>query len=270
MRNGIRYLDKPSRLLLKITYLDNLFENVCLLLEEKNISAKKEAILSTVLAFCLICSIVVAIIFSSFVAGLAVVVCACVCVVTSIRASLDRRTSSTRNAIPEALRSMSTCFGAGYTLFQTFNQLSKDTKGVLRKLFLKSSHILQTGGSIIESLAPLKESKETPELSFVAVALSVQHQTGGSLRPVIESAKDMIDSKLELLRLLQVQTAQAKLSSRIVTILPFGLIAIFSIISPNFLQPFFSSFFGLVIFVLACIMQAAGVIMVKKTLRVVV
>lgn len=269
MRNGITFLKKPCNLLIhKFRYVDNLFSNIVNLLEDKNIFSDKVSVASVFIAFCVFIAIVVSLILNSVIAGLAIVLFIFICLVTSIKAALDKKSNELRNSIPEALRSMSSCFGAGYTLYQTFAQISEESDGSIHKLFSKSSHVLQTGGSVSQSLQNLKDAKEAPELAFVAVALDVQHQTGGSMKPVIESAKDMVDSKLELLRLLQVQTAQAKLSARIVMIMPFALVAIFSMLSPGFLSPFFSSFLGVLILSVAVIMQAAGIILVRKLLYV--
>lgn len=269
LRNGVSFLIKPSNYLLShIKVLDELFENILSVLEDKKITTSKNSVLSVVIFFSVITAILFMLIFGSPIAGIAVILLIWICLITSIRVSLDKKSSALRNSIPETLRSMSSCFGAGYTLYQTFNQICSETKGGIHKLFAKSSHVLQTGGSVSQSLETLKNAKAAPELAFVAVALDVQHQTGGSMKPVIESAKDMVESKLELLRMLQVQTAQAKLSARIVIILPFALIAIFSIISPGFLNPFFSSFLGVIILGLAIVMQTAGTILVKKMLYV--
>lgn len=216
----------------------------------------------------LIAAVLISIVFRSVFAGLAVVLCCCICVVSAVNSATEKKTQKLRSAIPDVLRSMSSCFQAGYTLLQTFEHIEQESKKAIKKLFGRCTHILQTGGTVSDSLVCLKEEKSTPELSFIAVALDVQHQTGGSMKPVIESARDMVENRLELLRLLQVQTAQAKFSARIVTILPFALIAVFSIISPNFLAPFFSSFLGVLIFGVACIMQVAGVLMVRKMLKV--
>ena len=245
-----------------------MFENAVNLLDDKGIKATECTVCSVIIFFMIIFAVAFSVIFSSIVAGLAIVLCFGVCLASFIRSSLDKKMTNIRNSIPDTLRSMSSCFGAGYTVFQTFDQISKESKGSIKKLFLKSSHILQTGGSVSQSLLVLKKAKEAPELSFVAVALDVQHQTGGSMKPVIESAKDMVESKLELMRMLQVQTAQAKLSSRIVIIMPFALIAIFSIVSPGFLNPFFSSFLGFFMLAIAILMETAGIIIVKKMLNI--
>lgn len=269
MRNGISFLIKPCHYLTeKIKLLDTLFLNIVVILNDRKITSNKDTVASVFVFFCIVMGILCSLLFGSFVGGIAIVLFLCVCLGTVTKALIEKKATNIRNSIPETLRSMSSCFGAGYTLYQTFQQISKETKGSIHKLFAKSTHVLQTGGSISESLHYLKSASEVPELAFVAVALDVQHQTGGSMKPVIESAKDMVESKLELLRLLQVQTAQAKLSSRIVIVLPFALVALFSIISPGFLVPFFSSFLGVVILLIAILMQAAGIILVKKMLNI--
>ena len=269
MRNGVSILKRPSKFLLSHSkFLNNNFENLTLLLNERNVKCDSVSVSSSILAFLVFSGFISSLLCGSIVVGLALILCFSILLVTFTRASIDRQITNLRNSIPDTLRSMSTCFGAGYTIFQTFSHISIESKGSIKSLFSKCTNILQTGGSVSSSLNCLKDVKDVPELSFLAVALDVQHQTGGSMKPVIESAKDMVENKLELMRMLQVQTAQAKLSARIVMILPFALIAIFSIISPGFLTPFFTSFFGVFLLLIACLMQAAGIILVKKMLNV--
>jgi tight adherence protein B len=126
---------------------------------------------------------------------------------------------------------------------------------------------LETGGNAQEALAVFRRYEAVPELSFVAVALDVQHKAGGSLGPVLEAARESVEGEIDLARSLKVQTAQAKLSARIVTVMPFILIALFSFMSPGFLNPFFESVAGLALLSLALLMQAAGVIAVNRLLN---
>lgn len=269
MRNGVSILKKPCAYLLsRINFINNNFQNLTLLLNDRNIKSDVVSVTSSFVALLLLCGIIISLFFGSIIAGIATILCLYVLLSTLTKAYLEKRVTNLRNSIPDTLRSMSTCFSAGYTIFQTFSHLSHEGKGLIKSLFTKCTNILQTGGTVSSSLNYLKNVKEVPELTFLAVALDVQHQTGGSIKPVIESAKDMVENKLELMRMLQVQTAQAKLSARIVMILPFALITIFSIISPGFLTPFFTSFFGILLLLIACLMQAAGFILVKKMLNV--
>lgn len=269
LRNGVSFLKKPCKWVLsKSKFFKGIVSNYVVLLNEKSIKCDEISTLSTFLFVNIIVGFFVSFLFGSPIAGISLFICNIVLAVTISRALVDRRVANLRNSIPDTLRSMSSCFGAGYTIFQTFTHLSKENTGLIKSIFSNCTNILKTGGSVQDSLICLKKTTEVPELSFLAVALDVQHQTGGSMKPVIESAKDMVENKLELMRMLQVQTAQAKLSARIVMVLPFALIAVFSIISPGFLNPFFSSVLGFLILCIACLMQAAGIILVKKTLNV--
>ena len=107
-----------------------------------------------------------------------------------------------------------------------------------------------------------------PELGFIAVALDVQHAGGGSIAPVLEAARESVEGELDLARSLRVQTAQAKLSARVVTAMPFLLVALFSLMSPGFLQPFFGSVAGLGLLALALTMQVAGVFAIRRMLKI--
>ena len=50
--------------------------------------------------------------------------------------------------------------------------------------------------------------------------------------------------------------------------MPVILVALFSIASPTFLMPFFQSPIGWVMFLLALVMQIAGVLLVRRALLV--
>ena len=85
---------------------------------------------------------------------------------------------------------------------------------------------------------------------------------------VLDAARESGEGEIDLMRSLRVQTAQAKLSARIVTLMPFILVALFSLMSKDFLTPFFTSFAGFCLLGLALSMQLAGVLMVRRMLRV--
>ena len=107
-----------------------------------------------------------------------------------------------------------------------------------------------------------------PEILFVSVALEVQHRSGGSMQQVLEAARESVATELSLERQLRVQTAQARLSAQVVTVMPFLLVGAISLLSPGFLGPFFSSVTGLLLLLVALGMQVAGVLIARRMLKV--
>lgn len=205
---------------------------------------------------------------SSPVFGLALAACMSIGGWFAIERSKEARLRDLREGVPDALRAMEACFFAGLSLPQTFQHLAAETAGPLKELFSRAARELEAGRTSDEVLAALKSRADISELSFVAIALQVQHAAGGSMGQILAAARDSVESDLELRRSLRVQTAQAKLSARVVTAMPFVLVAVFSFITEDFLAPFFSSPLGFALLVAAVGMQAAGILIVRSMLRV--
>lgn len=227
-----------------------------------------EALLSVAVAALTLAMLASLLVSSSIVCGLAIAACVFACAIAWLRAAQDRRREALREAVPDALRSMSVCFQSGLSLLQTLQQTSSETKEPLSSLFEQAAHRLEVGRGADEALSVLRGPASVPELAFVAVALDVQHQAGGSMKRVLDAARDSVESQIELRRSLRVQTAQAKLSARVVSVMPFVLIALFSLVSEGFLEPFFKSAPGLAVLAVALGMQAAGIAMVRRMLNV--
>ena len=200
--------------------------------------------------------------------GVASVACAGVVGWFVVERNGEMRERRMREGVPDVLRAMESCFFAGLSLMQTFQHLADEAPLPLDAMFSQAARGLEMGETPAAVLAAFRDQAGLPELSFVAIALEVQHDTGGSMKQVLAAARDSVESDLELRRSLQVQTAQAKLSARVVTAMPFVLVAVFSLITEDFLAPFFTSAVGLALLVLAITMQVAGVLSVRSMLKV--
>ena len=230
--------------------------------------ATEESLLSLVLAAMLIVGVGGSALTAAPICGVALALCVAAACAIYAKGSEDKRRERMREAVPDALRSMAVCFRSGQSLLQTMQQVGAATKGPVGVLFQRAAHLLETGGSTREALSVFQGRNSVPELAFVSVALDVQHQTGGSMERVLDAARETVEGELELTRSLRVQTAQAKLSARIVSVMPIVLVALFSLVSEDFLGPFFSSFAGMALLCIAVAMQVAGIVSVRHMLRV--
>ena len=238
------------------------------LLGERGIFASPVGLLSLAMAAAVAVAAVVGALAQSPVAGVAVVALALACLLTRVHLWRDRQAEALRDAVPDALHAMGSCFQAGFSPLQTFQHLASELRGPLGKRFADAAHLLETGHDMHEALDALRGAGAQGELVFVSVALDVQHQAGGSMRPVLEAARETVEGELALKRSLRVQTAQARLSARVVTIMPFALVAVFSLVSKGFLDPFFESPLGVALLCMAVLMQVAGVAAVRRMLSV--
>lgn len=268
VRNGAPALVPLIGVLAKNHVAAAFFERLRWYCEEKGLVATEESAATLFVAFELLIVVAGSLIAASPVFGLIVAACLVILVNSLVNQLQDRQKDAMREAIPDVLRSMSSCFHSGYTLLQTFRELAQESKGPLKGHFVRAASDLETGMTAEETLRKLRDSSAIGELAFVTVALEVQHRTGGSLQQIIDTACDSVENELELRRSLKVQTAQARLSARVVTAMPFVLIGVFSLISKDFLMPFFSSPLGIAILAVALTMQVIGIVCVRHLLDV--
>ena len=253
VRNGVGLMRPVARAVLRNARVRASVTNLLTAVEGIGFIATEESLLSLVLAAMLVVGVGGSALTAAPICGVALALCVAAACAIYAKSSEDKRRERMREAVPDALRSMAVCFRSGQSLLQTMQ---------------RAAHLLETGGSTREALSVFQGRNSVPELAFVSVALDVQHQTGGSMERVLDAARETVEGELELTRSLRVQTAQAKLSARIVSVMPIVLVALFSLVSEDFLGPFFSSFAGMALLCIAVAMQVAGIVSVRHMLKV--
>ncbi len=268
MRNGIGPLKPLAHVFWKIDPVRAFAERQALWCRSRGMTADGQALVDIDIGAMLVSALLGWVLASSWVFGLAAAGCLAAGASAALGSWFDRRAERVRESVPDVLRTMSTCFHAGFTLQQTFGQVADEAAEPLAGMFLSARDALKAGRSIPEVLEDLRRDSAVKELSFVVVALAVQHKTGGSMQAVLDSACDSLENELALRRSLRVQTAQAKLSARVVSAVTVALVALLSLLTEDFLAPFFQSAVGMVMLAMALCMQVGGVLAVRRLLKV--
>ena len=184
------------------------------------------------------------------------------------RVAENRRREALRSCLPETLRLLSSSLASGGSLVQALRYAAHHSKEPLREELTRAVWDLEAGKGFSESMAGLRERTKAPEFAYLAVAMEVQHMTGGSLSETIAAVSDSLRQTAELEDELNTKTAQGRLSVRIVSFMPVALVAVLSLFSYDYMAGFFSSPLGLVLFVAAVLLELLGIALVKRTLAV--
>lgn len=264
---GIPPLLGVARALLRMKSIDLLLQTWNEVCRKRHLVTSPEALATVLLAGSFMVFATGSLIGASPLFGIMLVICVLLGIGMAVNRYQDEQRARLREQIPVAIQSMQACFNVGYSLPQTFDYLVREIPNPLGEVFREASAVIVAGGSVEEALATIKRATQEDSLIFIASALEIQHKTGASMTRILESSAHAIKSDLALKRSLKTQTAQAKLSAQVITLMPFGLLAIFSLVSPGFLDPFFESFGGIALFGAAVVMQAAGVVLVRRMLN---
>lgn len=267
-RNGVPSLVSSVRFLGRVRWLERTFSNAASFLRRRGWASGSESAGTLLAVSFLFVAAVVFFTVRSFAAALLIPSCAFLAVAVYLSRERDREQDLLRDQVPDALRCMEACLHAGLSLPQAFAEVAEEMEAPAKDLFSRVSRDLDLGFSVEQSLSRFRDSSEIEELAFVAMALDVQYVCGGNAKPVLQSAEDSVARSLDLRRLLRVQTAQARFSAQIVSVMPVFLLAIVPVVSPGFLNPFFESATGLALLVVAAGMQVMGILLVKRTLEI--
>lgn len=207
---------------------------------------------------------------SRSVVGFVVVASACIAGIQVLRASRERRRAKAlAEEMPAIFRTLSIAIGSGQTLSQAVEYVGTHESGPAGEEFARTSLRLRCGISAQRALAQLAEELSAPGVGLLVTALLISQRTGCPLRDLFLRSATLVERQGEFERTLAVKTAQVRLSVRIVCLLPVVMIAVLSLISPDFQQGLASPA-GLGCVCLALAMDAAALVLIRTFLRGVV
>ena len=179
-------------------------------------------------------SVLLALLLSSPVAGLVGAGVALAAVSARDSAARRRRQREVRSAMPGVYRTLSVALGSGQTLAQAVAYVGAHERGPAAAVFSRMSLRLRCGVGTEEAVSLLARELEVPGVDLLAAALVISHRTGSPLRELLTRSARLAERQGEFERLLQVKTAQVRLSVRIVCLLPAVMIAVLALVSPDF------------------------------------
>ena len=179
-----------------------------------------------------------------------------------------RRARELEKAMPEAIRLLCIALDAGSSLVKALEYAARNCDEPLAGELSRVVWDVQAGQGFDEAMEHLRARTGGTEFAYLAVAMEIQHRSGGSLGDVLRSVSGMLQQNAELAQDLQGKTAQARLSARVVALMPVVLLFVLTLLTQNYLGIFFSSPLGLVMFVAACVLELLGVMLVRRGLHV--
>jgi len=90
------------------------------------------------------------------------------------------------------------------------------------------------GRDIGEALKNMAERMDMQDLRFLAVAVTIQQQSGGNLAEILDGLAKVIRSRFKLFRRVRAITAEAKWSGMFLSVFPIVALVVLQMIQPNY------------------------------------
>lgn len=157
-------------------------------------------------------------------------------IVLMVRAARQAREERQRiaSAMPEAFAALAIALGSGHTLAQGMRFVGSHAEEPVRGEFLRVACAVDCGISASDALDDLLNRLPAPGLGLVSLALKVSQRTGAPLRELLAEAAEMAGERIALMRQLDVKTSQARMSARLVALMPIAMIGALAAVSVDF------------------------------------
>lgn len=173
----------------------------------------------------------------------------------------EQRRKQIEKSLPDAYRSLASALGSGKSLPQAMQYVGTHIQGPLGAGFLAASAQFFCGSTLLQGLEQVKRHINSEQSALLISALVVSQQTGAPLATLLEEAAHLLEERMSLRQELQTKTASARLSARVVMLLPVALVLLLALISPDFQKGLTTPIGMLSLFFAACLDGLALILM---------
>lgn len=147
--------------------------------------------------------------------------------------SKQKRLDKVEQQLPDALDMMSRAMRAGHAFPGALKMVGDESPQPIASEFRLAFDEVNYGIPMQEALLNLATRVPSTDLRYFVIAVLVQRETGGNLSEILGNISRLIRERLKLLATIKVLSAEGRISAWILTILPFALAIVISIIHPS-------------------------------------
>ena len=170
----------------------------------------------------------------------------------------ERRRSRIESQALDAMDLLASGLRAGYSVPQAIELVAKHSPEPTAFEFALAAQEISLGVPLFEAMSRLARRAANRDYELVAIIVRVQHEVGGNLAQILDSVGATLRERFELRRQVNALTAQQRLSSLVLTVLPFALLLFLFLMDRSFVEPMFTAVLGRLMLALAGAMVFIG------------
>lgn len=165
---------------------------------------------------------------------------------------------------PEAVDLIVRALRAGLPVQEALGNVARDIKDPVGSVFQQAQQEMHLGVPIETALWRAARTVQTEEFNFLIIALSIQRETGGNLAETLANLSALLRSRQQLRLKIRAFTSEARATMLIMVALPFLVIGVLLLVSPNYIKPLFTTNTGLMVAGAAGCSMALGIFIMNK------
>jgi tight adherence protein B len=179
-----------------------------------------------------------------------------------------RRRKAFDRQLPDVLATIASTLRAGHGLRIALRAVADDGSPPASEEFSRVLGEERLGRPLHEAVGAMCERIDSPDLDYVATAINVQSQAGGSLAALFDTLSETVRERQRHTRKVRALTSMGRMSALILICLPFGLVALMTLISPSYMRPFYTTSTGHFLIGFCLVSMTMGGLLLRRIVNV--
>jgi tight adherence protein B len=176
----------------------------------------------------------------------------------------SRRQAKFDEQLPSTLQLVSGALQAGHSLQQAVDTVVHEAADPIAAEFQRVLTEARLGRPLEEAFEAMAKRTNSIDFEWTVMAIRLQRQVGGNLAEVLSTVSQTIRDRYALKRQIKALSAEGRLSSVILSVLPVLLFAGLLLLNPVFLRPLYTTTVGITMMAGAAVLMIIGVFWLKK------
>ncbi|MBA4324183.1 MAG: pilus assembly protein TadB [Rhodobacter sp.] len=151
-----------------------------------------------------------------------------------VNSTAKKRMNLLEEQLPDSIELMVRSLRVGHPFSTAIGIVAKEIPDPLGSEFGVISDEAAYGRDVSESLKAFAERMDSQDLRFLAVAVSIQQQSGGNLAEILEGLARVVRARFKLFRRVRAITAEAKWSGMFLSGFPIAALVMINVVQPDY------------------------------------
>jgi tight adherence protein B len=181
-----------------------------------------------------------------------------------LRRRHSKRVKAFTDQLADVLTMLTGGLRAGFGLTQAFEMLSRQMPAPASQEFARVVRSISLGVPVPQALRDMAERVDTDDTDLVVTAIIVQYEMGGNLAQTLETISETVRDRLQMLREIQVMTAQQRFTGYFLTVWPVLIAIALFFVNPEYIKQLFAPGWIRLAPIAAVVMEVLGFLVMKK------
>lgn len=187
-----------------------------------------------------------------------------------VRLSVARakRIAKFEEQFPDALTVMSRALRAGHPFTDSLKLVAEELQDPVSGEFRTTFMEINYGGDLRTALAGLLDRVSSVTVMAFLSSVLIQKESGGNLAELLERLAAVVRERFRFQRKLRTLSAEGRLAAWVLSLMPFVLASVLSIVNPKFMPMLIQDTTGRQLVVVAFVLMIVGILWMRRIVRI--